>query len=204
MMNLGEAKRQALVLMREWTIDGNLVPAAENADYLKSAEDLANVALMDIARLRKIPATTKLKTPLDELYGNFVPHKLPQDCLEPVRLVYFKGNTKTDDPFLLYEWIDQETVGLHKDATGEFILHYFRLPELFTPNPSNVNANDHKEFDVALETHYLIPFFIAAQLLMDEDRGLAQVKLNEYHTRLAGLSTPNVPRTGQVQNVLGW
>ena len=55
-MNLGEAKRIALVLMREWTIDGNVVPVAENADYLKSADDLANIALMDIARLRKIPA----------------------------------------------------------------------------------------------------------------------------------------------------
>lgn len=194
----------ALVLMREWTIDGNIVPAAENADYIKSAEDLANIALMDIARLRKIPAVVRLENPLNELYGNFVPYKLPQNCLEPVRIVYFDGDSKIDDPFWLYEWIDQDTIGLHKDATGEFRLHYYRLPKLLVPNTTNMSANNDEEFDVALETHYLIPFFIAAQLLTDEDRGLAQVKLNEYHTRLAGLATPSVPRAGEVQNVLGW
>lgn len=203
-MNLGEAKRQTLVLMREWTLEGREIPAAENADYLRSAEDLANVALMDIARLKKIPAMAKLENALDVQYGYFVPHALPSDYMETDRVVYFEDGFKVNDPFWLYEWIDQKTIGLHKDATGEFMLHYYRLPELFTPDPNDVNANNDKEFDVAAETHYLIPFFMAAQLFTDEDRGLAQVKLNEYHTRLAGLSTPNVMRTDTVQNVLGW
>ena len=131
-------------------------------------------------------------------------HRLPQDCLEPVKIVYFVGDTKIDDPFWLYSCIDQDTIGLHKDASGDFMLHYYRLPKLFTPNPSNQTENDEIEFDVAPETHYLIPFFIAAQLLTDEDRGLAQVKLNEYHTRLAGLFTPTTPQAGKLQNVLGW
>lgn len=203
-MNFAEVKRSALVLMREWTIDGAPIPAAENADYIKSAEDLTNIALMDIARLHKIPAAAVLDNPSEGSYGQFIPHPLPADCLEPVRIVYVNDDVFVEDPYWLYRWIDQRTIGLRKDAPGEFRLHYYRLPQLLTPDPANVNANDLLEMDVATETHYLIPFFIAAQLLMDEDRGLAQTKLNEYHTRLAGLSTPNTLRTDTVQNVLGW
>lgn len=203
-MNFGEVKRQALVLMREWTIDGSLIPAEENADYIKSVEDLANIALMDIARQKKIPARTVLDDPTAEVYGDLLLYSLPADCLEYNKMAYLESGRVFESPEWLYRWIDDVTIGVNKDAPGDFIMHYYRLPALFAPDNDDMRKNDNVELDIAPETHYLVPFFVAAQLLSDEDRGLAQVKLNEYHARLAGLFTPGVPQVGQVQNVLGW
>lgn len=55
-MNLGEAKRKALSLMAEYSVDGVPIPDGENADYLNRMHRFADMAQKELAQVKKIHA----------------------------------------------------------------------------------------------------------------------------------------------------
>jgi len=55
-MNLGEAKRKALSLMAEYSVDGVPIPDGENADYLNRMNRFADMAQKEVAQVKKIHA----------------------------------------------------------------------------------------------------------------------------------------------------
>lgn len=203
-MNLGTAKRQALILMREWTLDGAAIPVMENSDYLKSADDYANLAQMDIARRKKIPAFVTVVNPSAEEYGAYYLHIMPSDFMELDNLRQMTAEGLISPPDGVFTWLDTFTLAILKTSLKEFRVSYYRVPTQIVPDLKDLTKNDDYEFEIAPEVQYLIPFFMAAQMLMDEDRGMAQVKLNEYMNRLMELTTRSVNQQGRVENVLGW
>ncbi|MET3699516.1 hypothetical protein SAMN05877753_111154 [Bacillus oleivorans] len=56
-MNLGEAKRKALSLMAEYSVDGVPIPDGENADYLNRMNRFADMAQKELATIKKIHAS---------------------------------------------------------------------------------------------------------------------------------------------------
>jgi len=206
-MKLGDAKRQALVLMREWTIDGQPI-GADSVDYLKSMDDLANIAQTEIARRRKIPAVLQLPWLGGEPYANMRVFTMPLDFLEVRRVEFYEtaGQPLDEEANRLFRWISKKEIGILESALfGNWFVYYYRLPTPIVVNLSNEKANDNYEFEVDADVQYLIPFFMAAQLLMDENVGLAITKLNEYQSKLDGLFTEGDFSISQsLRNPSGW
>lgn len=206
-MNLADAKRQALILMREWTIDGMPISDADNADYLWAMDDLASIAQTEIARRRKIPAMHILPKTGGAVYANLRTFDMPADFFEFRRVEYFADNYPVD-PWAerYFRWITKTRIGVLPEAlVGNWHIYYYRYPTPIVVNLQNEKANNAYEFEVDQDVQYLIPFFLAAQLLMDENVGLAITKLNEYQAKLDGLFTeadPVIP--GIVRNPSGW
>ncbi len=69
-MNLGEAKRKALSLILEYSVDGVTIPDGENADYLALMNRFADIAQKEIAQIKKIHATYSIsQNPIKSLLG---------------------------------------------------------------------------------------------------------------------------------------
>lgn len=59
-INLGEAKKKALSLMAEYSVDGVPIPDGENADYLNRMNRFADSAQKELAQVKKIHAVFNL------------------------------------------------------------------------------------------------------------------------------------------------
>lgn len=59
-MQLGEAKKKALSLMAEYSVDGVPIPDGENADYLNRMNRFADTAQKEIAQVKKIHAVVNI------------------------------------------------------------------------------------------------------------------------------------------------
>lgn len=59
-MNLGEAKKRALSLMAEYSVDGVPISDGENADYLNRMNRFADVAQKELAQVKKIHSVFSL------------------------------------------------------------------------------------------------------------------------------------------------
>lgn len=59
-MDLGDAKTKAIQYIREYSNNGTIIGAADNADYTLSANTYANSAQIDLAKVKKIPASKQI------------------------------------------------------------------------------------------------------------------------------------------------
>ncbi len=59
-MNLGEAKKRALSLMAEYSVDGVPISDGENADYLNRMNRFADAAQKELAQVKKIHAVYEI------------------------------------------------------------------------------------------------------------------------------------------------
>jgi hypothetical protein len=201
-LKFSDAKRKTLILMREWTSDGSIIPDADNADYLKSMDDLANTAQQEIAKKQKVHAVYRLPSTPDEVYGGLNKYAMPTAFLEPNTVMYVADGKLYEDPNT-YRWLDRKTILIDPKYTGTFDVHYFKRPAEIIPNLTNTSANDNYEFEVDLEAQDLIPVYMAAMLLMDENPSLATMKLNVYYAKLNELQTNGAPHRA-VRNAMGW
>ena len=81
-MKLGEAKKRALSLMAEYSIDGVLIPEGENADYLNRMSRFANDAQFEISEKVPIEASFFMEQVADNK-RDYVRYELPVDFKEP-------------------------------------------------------------------------------------------------------------------------
>lgn len=87
-MNLGEAKRKALSLMAEYSVDGVAIPDGENADYLNRMNRFADISQKELAQVKKIHATYQISNnPIKSQQGllkgfELVQHIPPVDIID--------------------------------------------------------------------------------------------------------------------------
>jgi hypothetical protein len=198
-MNLGEVKDRALMLMREWSTDGVKIPDGDNADYLNSMYAFADIAQKQIAKRRRIRASYDItQTAEDTETVEMNKYDLPDDFYQLDKIIY----TNEDGVYAQvtsFNWEGKKTLVIPNDITGTFHVHYFRLPTTITST-----TDDSYEFEVDEDVQSAIPFFIAAQCMMDEDIGRATLKLNEYHAMLAEIDELPDNNVTQIHNVTGW
>ena len=205
-MKLGDAKRKALILMREYTNDGRPIQDRDNSDYLLSMDDLADQAQKLIAKRQKIHATFILDPKAGAPYGHLSVYDMPSDFASVDRVEYVEADKPANiHPASLFRWLTPVTLGVVKGLAGLFYIYYFKHPTTITPNPQNEKVNNEYEFEVDEEAQELIPFFMAAQLLMDEDASRGVLKLNEFHAKLDELETREYASpTKRILNTMGW
>lgn len=69
-MNVGEAKRKTLMLIREYSNNGRKIAQQKNADYLLSMNHFFDIAQKEIAAVAKIPAVHSItRNPIPNLLG---------------------------------------------------------------------------------------------------------------------------------------
>ena len=178
-MNLGEAKKRALSLMAEYSIDGTIVPDAENADYLNRMNRFANDAQMEISDKVGIELST-FYSQIGTSEEGYTRYDLPTNYKELRKVMY------NDKVFTNFRIVSKKIL-FEKSLNGTFELIYSAVPmELTAETP------DSYEFEVDKHVHYIIPYYLGGMAIHDENPQIADRLLNIYFSRLN-----NVEKTEQ-------
>lgn len=189
-MTFEQVQNQVLKLLNQYSVAGTLVAPAYNnqQDYLNRVASLANDAVMEIATTaRKIPATLDLSTLESEDAGDWVRYELPEDFYQ-----FKTGDTllTTDDGRLLhtnlYTISGKKCLLVPKREIEEgssYTITYYRYPQLLGDKPAPTD-----ELDNAPETHYAVPFYVAAFLVVHDDSFLFASFYNKFEDKLAKMS----------------
>lgn len=189
-MTFEQVQNQVLKLLNQYSVAGTLVAPAYNnqQDYLNRVASLANDAVMEIATTaRKIPATLDLSTLESEDAGDWVRYELPEDFYQ-----FKTGDTllTTDDGRLLhtnrYMISGKKYLLVPKreiEKGSSYTITYYRYPQLLGDKPAPTD-----ELDNAPETHYAVPFYVAAFLVIHDDSFLFASFYNKFEDKLAKMS----------------
>ena len=189
-MTFEQVQNQVLKLLNQYSVAGALVAPAYNnqQDYLNRVASLANDAVMEIATTaRKISATLDLSTLESEDAGDWVRYELPEDFYQ-----FKTGDTllTTDDGRLLhtnlYTISGKKCLLVPKREIEEgssYTITYYRYPKLLSEKPAPTD-----ELDNAPETHYAVPFYVAAFLVIHDDNFLFASFYNKFEDKLAKMS----------------
>jgi hypothetical protein len=191
-MTFGECRDLSLNLIHQETIAGTEIPGAYNnqQDYLAKIPGLINAAQMDIATTTK-PIPSEIY--LGELYreesnGNYI-YTLPEDLWQRrgsgliVPIPYHSryqglrhgrynrmrmiGNQK----LILVEWLPDDTV-----------LEYYRYPYDLPVQP-----DENQALDNVREAQAIVPYYVAAHVVMYDDAFLYATLQNEYTAKKEAL-----------------
>jgi hypothetical protein len=187
-MNLGEAKKKALSLMAEYSVDGVAIPDGENADYLNRMNRFASDAQMEISNLIGIEASYLINqvSSTEEGYNKY---PLPTDFKNHRYMNYL------DERFRDYR-IENGKLLLKKSYSGEFELFYYK-------NPSDLDSDtpDSYEFLVDYHVQHLIPYFMGGMALQDENPSMSDRLLNMYFSKLSGIKEKNDDFPNEIETV---
>jgi len=182
-MNYGQVTRAVLQLLNQYSVAGSLVAESYNnqQDYILRIPSLVNDAVMEIATTaRKIPTTLRLgDLPRVEL-GREVEYKLPEDFYQ-----FVSGSVvRTVDGRTLhtnvYSQKERKYLRVPEEEAGDYEVSYYRYPSLLGENP-----RDEDRLDNEPETHYAIPYYVAAHLVVHDEAFLYQVFYNKYEDKVA-------------------
>lgn len=173
-MDLGEAKKRALSLMAEYSLDGVLTPDGDNADYLNRMNRYASDAQIEICD--KLPIESSfIFTQVGTNEEGYNRYDLPDDFKE--RRYVNRNDERFDD----YR-IQNKKLILKKSISGTFEFFYYKYPfELKADSP------DSYQFEVDLKAQHIIPYFLGGMALFDENQGLSDKLLNMYYSKLESL-----------------
>lgn len=211
-MTFGEVKVNALNLIQQETIAGTEIPGTYNnqQDYLNKIPGLVNAALMDIATTAKyIPAEVTLgELYYEESAGSRI-YELPDDMwqrrgsgLLVPRQTYWHDPHYGFDRFSRYRLVGRTKLILQHPLPDDTILEYYRYPDripILSKTDRNGNyyspeqyaemerKRDAIELDNAPETHELIPYYVAANVVIYDDPFLYASFYNTYQAKKAEL-----------------
>nr|DAL14471.1 MAG TPA_asm: hypothetical protein [Caudoviricetes sp.] len=189
-MTFEQVQNQVLKLLNQYSVAGTIVAPAYNnqQDYLNRMASLANDAVMEIATTaRKIPAALSLDALYGEDAGDYLRYELPEDFYQ-----FKTGDTllTTDEGRLLhtncYTVSGRRYLLVPKREIEEgasYTITYYRYPKLLGEKP---DATD--ELDNEPETHFAVPFYVAAFLVIHDDSFLFSAFYNKFEDKLAKMS----------------
>lgn len=199
-MTYGEARDKTLQLINSYSLGGRVIESSynEQQDYLNRIPGLLNDAMMFIAmNIRPIQAQEPLDYKYSERVGGMYRFDLPTDFYEidtagllvvsDCAAYRCTSYTMASDDSILVPWLD-----------GDVLLLYHRLPALLPDKPAdNVKLSGEKA------VQYVLPYYAAAQLLLQDDAYAYTQLYNEWTTRVAQLRPAPHPEYGLVEDVYG-
>ena len=184
-MNYGTVRDQVLMLLNQYTVAGKPVAGSYNnqQDYLNRIPALVNDAMMEIATTaRKIPAVLRLEDLEQTEEGEQVRYTLPEDFYQLISGSIVKTNRDTLLHTNCYTLRGRKYLSVPKAEAGGYALDYYRYPNLLGEHP-----RDTDELDNEPDTHYAVPFYVAAFLADHDDPWLAALFNNKFEDKLAKL-----------------
>ena len=199
-MNYGQVRDATLKLLNQYTVAGERVAESYNNqdDYIKRIPTLVNDAMMEIATTtRKILSTLNLgELPQEEVNKHQVSYILPEDFYQLV-----SGSVVTSEEGHIlhtnqYTVLGRKCLIVPKKEAGNYTISYYRYPTLLDEDPADTDALDNEP-----ETHYAIPFYVAAYLVDHDDMSLAALFNNKYEDKLSKLSAGVYAETHPTKDV---
>ena len=205
-MNYGQVRDQILKLLNQYTRAGTPVDGSYNnqQDYLNRIPDLVNDAMLEIATTtRKIPAVLNLEGLYGEELGENgdVLYELPSDFYQLISgsvVTTREGKVLHTNEYTLQ---GRKYLAVPREEAGNYTFSYYRYPTLLPNNPA-----DTAQLDNAPETHFAIPFYVAAMLVIHDDAFLYASFYNKYEDKLAKMGpgiTAEVSPTQDVYSFFG-
>lgn len=207
-MTYGDVKDAALQLINRYSIAGTKIASSydNQADYLLRISPLVNDAQVYIATTgKKIPELVVLSALSMELHGQMYMVTLPENCWQPSGAGLLRFSASSGDGSPGY-WRDKnyfvagdrrllipvETVG----GSDEIMVEYFRYPTRLPALPMDAAALDN-----TVEAQELVPYYVAAHLVLAEDAYAQAALYNEFETRLARLSDVPAVEYAEIRDV---
>jgi len=197
-MTYGQIKDQVLQLLNQYSVAGTMVANTYNnqQDYLNRIPNLVNDAVMEIATtVRRIPAFLTLSLDEDsglayEEFGDRIRFELPEDFYQfktgDTLVTTNEGHVFHGNRYMI-EGRKYLLIPKREFQRGHvYTITYYRYPKLLALPPA---AED--ELDNVPETHYAIPFYVAAYLVIHDDSFLYASFYNKYEDKLAKM-TPDI------------
>lgn len=184
-MNYKWARDFTLQLINQYSVAGAKVADSYNnqADYLKRIPALLDDAQMYVATsAAPIRAMDDLKNLRCDINGAWLTYTMPEDCWQMCGSGMIRYDGDTFQRFHRYHPVGDNKIAVPRDLTGEVQVEYFRYPRLLGSDPK-----DEAELDNTPPVQMALPYYVAAQLVMQDDSFAFSALSNEFETRLARL-----------------
>lgn len=201
-MNYRRARDITLQLINHYSVAGKPIPDSYNnqADYLKRIP-----ALLDDAAMQAATTTAPIRV-LDDLKnlrcdenGAWRTYTLPENCWQMCGGGLIQYDGEEFRRFHKYHPVGANRFAVPRELTGEVQVEYFRYPRLLGENPG-----DEDELDNTPAVQMALPFYAAAQLVMQEDAFAFSALSNEFESRLARLAERTQTDLNTVEDVYGF
>ncbi len=201
-MTYGEARDAALQLINQYSIAGTEIASSYNnqQDYLNRIPFLVNDAQMYIATAgKRIPAQAVLSDLEVEEFGRFKMYTMPEGFFEfsAFSVLNMDGPEPIRIPFVKVEGRDKFVLPA-KGVSDNCIVSYYRYPEI------NLSA-DYADapLDNTLDAQTIVPYYVAAHLVMYDDAYQHAALYNEFETRMARLRSQPTYERSSIIDVYG-
>lgn len=208
-MTYGQLKKRVMQLAFSESIAGTEIPATYNnqADYLRMIPGLANDGMMYIATtVKKIHEIVPLSSLEQQDFGAYTLYVLPNDFYQLMnggliwqRPEYYEDPRRyTYQRFHGYKLYGRNKLMIAKRTPhlDEMMVEYFRFPSQLKDEP-----DDNTELDNTPDTHEVLPYYIAAQLVIYDDPFRYSAFHNEFETRLSRIVEPVTTEFAPVEDV---
>lgn len=203
-MTYGDIRDTTLKLINQYTRIGNKISLTYNEqdDTINRIPAFANDAQLIIARgPRPIEASVQLHLPSCRCLGNNYLFTLPEDLIDiqPGGLLILSphGMTRSSD----YKQLDDDHIIVPSNLfrhTGAVMLQYYRRPQLLSDNPA-----DSDPLDNVVTAQEPIPYYCAANIMLELDAYQHSVLFNMWQDKLNELAKPPQAEHNVVSNVYG-
>lgn len=208
-MNYGQIKRATMQLVYSDTIAGEDIASTYNnqADYLKAIPALVNDCEMYIATtVKRIPKLVPLSGLSKQDFGAFDMYTMPADFWRLMNggLIWPTKNDVGEPVFTRYHGYrlyanNQLLINKSVKSINQMMVEYYRYPEALPSNP-----DDSTELDNTPEVHSVIPYYVAAHLVLYDDAFRYASLWNEFETRIGRLTEPVFTESEPIQDVYGF
>lgn len=199
-MTYGEARDKTLQLINQYTMGGQIIASTYNdqQDVLNRIPGLLNDAMVFIAtNIRPIPAQEPLHPSFGFQIDGWDRYDLPDDYYEmdTAGLLVVDGDNSYRTT--KYRLLGNEAILVPK-IKGHVLLMYHRMPTLLPAKP-----DDNKKLFGELSVQYALPYYAAAQLILQDDAYAYTQLYNEWTTRTAQLRPKSHAEHNMVEDVYG-
>lgn len=125
-------------------------------------------------------------------------YSLPQDFLK-LSNVMVRKDIRQWVPCLDYILIGKTYIGINRYVVGEYQVNYFRTPVLLSDSPNNTDI-----LDIGDDAARVVPYYVAGQLMMQEDAQQGIMLLNQYEAKKAMLVSTDASYVGSQANIYVW
>ena len=185
-MNYKRARDFTLQLINQYSVAGQRIADTYNnqTDYLNRIPALLNDAAMQAATttapIRELDSLKNLRC--DE-NGAWLTYTMPENCWQLCSGGLIQYDGETFRRFHRYHPVGRNKIAVPRDLTGEVQVEYLRYPRLLGADPK-----DEDELDNTTAVQMALPYYAAAQLVMQDDAFAFSALSTEFETRLARLA----------------